>query len=59
MRARNPDIPDYSFARNADNSGFETTDGQPLRPDGSNGIPVFLKDETPLVTPAIGIIFEF
>ena len=59
MRARNPDIPDYSFARNADNTGFETTDGQPLRPDGSNGIPVFLKDETPLVTPAIGIIFEF
>lgn len=59
MRANNPDIPDYSFKRNADNTGFETTDGQPLRPDGSNGIPVFLKDETPLVTPAIGIIFEF
>ena len=59
MRARNPDIPDYSFARNADNTGFETTDGQPLRPDGSNGIPVLLEDDTPLVTPAIGIIFEF
>jgi hypothetical protein len=59
MRAPNPDIPDYSFKRKADNSDFETTDGQSLKPDGSNGIPVFLKDETPLVTPAIGIIFEF
>lgn len=59
MRSLNPDIPDYTFKRNADNTGFETTDGQALRPDGSNGIPVFLKDETPLVTPAIGIIFEF
>jgi hypothetical protein len=59
MRAPSPDIPDYSFKRKADNSDFETTDGLPLKPDGSNGIPVFLKDETPLVTPAIGIIFEF
>jgi outer membrane receptor for ferrienterochelin and colicin len=59
LRAKNPDIPDYSFKRNADNTGFETTDGQPLKQDGSNGIPVFLVDETPFVTPAIGIIFEF
>ena len=59
MRAKNPDIPDYSFKRNAANTDFETTDGQPLKKDGSNGIPVFLIDETPFVTPAIGIIFEF
>ncbi len=59
LRAPNPDIPDYSFKRNADNTAFETTDGQALRPDGSNGIPVLLRDETPLITPAIGIIFEF
>jgi hypothetical protein len=59
LRAKNPDIPDYSFKRNADNTGFETTDGQPLNQDGSNGIPVLLIDETPFVTPAIGIIFEF
>jgi hypothetical protein len=59
MRAKNPDIPDYSFKRNAANTDFETTDGQPLKQDGSNGIPVFLIDETPFVTPAIGIIFEF
>jgi hypothetical protein len=59
LRAMNPDIPDYSFKRNADNTGFETTDGQPLQQDGSNGIPVLLVDQTPFVTPAIGIIFEF
>lgn len=59
LQAPNPDIADYSFKRNADNTGFETTDGQPLKPDGSNGIPILLKDETPLTTPAIGIIFEF
>ncbi len=59
MRAKNPDIPDYSFKRNATNTDFETTDGQPLKQDGSNGISVLLIDETPFVTPAIGIIFEF
>ena len=59
LRAKNPDIPDYSFKRNADYTGFETTDGQTLNEDGSNGIPVLLIDETPFVTPAIGIIFEF
>jgi hypothetical protein len=56
---RNPDLPDYSFKRNADNSGFETTDGQALRLDGSNAIPVLLRDETALITPAIGFILEF
>ncbi len=59
LQAKNPDIPDYSFKRNATNTDFETTDGQPLKQDGSNGIPVLLIDETPFVTPAIGIIFEF
>jgi hypothetical protein len=59
LRAKNPDIPDYSFKRNATNTDFETTDGQSLKQDGSNGIPVLLIDETPFVTPAIGIIFEF
>lgn len=59
LRSPSPDIPDYSFKRNADNTGFETTDGAALRPDGSNAIPVLLKDESPLFTPALGIIFEF
>lgn len=55
----NPALPNYSFKRNEDNTDFETTDGQPLKPDGSNGIPVILQDNSALVTPAIGFIFEF
>jgi len=55
----NPSLPNYSFKRNADNSGFETTDGQALKQDGSNGIPVLLQDQSALVTPSIGFIFEF
>lgn len=56
---KSPEIPKYSFKRTADNSGFETTDGQPLKSDGSNGIPVLLQDETAIVTPSLGIILEF
>jgi len=49
----------YTFQRNEDNTGFETTDGEPLQPDGSNAIPVILPNTTTLVTPTIGLIFEF
>jgi hypothetical protein len=49
----------YTFQRLPDDSGFATTDGQPLNPDGSNGIPVILPNSTRLVTPTLGIIFEF
>lgn len=55
----NPSFPNYTFKRTSDNSGFETTDGMPLRPDGSNGIPFILQDNSAIVTPAIGFIFEF
>ena len=55
----NPNLPNYSFKRNADNSGFETTDGQALRPDGSNAIPILLNDNSALITPSLGFIFEF
>jgi hypothetical protein len=48
----------YSFQRNADNS-FVTTDGQPLKSDGSNGIPVLIENIDQTITPALGIIFEF
>lgn len=51
--------PYYTFKRKADNSGFETTDGKPLRTDGSNGIPVILNNESKTVTPSIGFTFEF
>lgn len=58
-KARNPAIPSYTFKRNADNTAFMTTDGQPLRANGSNGIPVLLKNDDPSVTPTIGFILEF
>lgn len=51
--------PFYSFKRNEDNTGFETTDGQALQADGSNGIPVITENRSATVTPTLGIIFEF
>lgn len=51
--------PTYTFKRKADNSGFETSDGEPLKSDGSNAIPLLLQDDTSIITPNIGIIFEF
>lgn len=57
--ARTPAIPSYTFQRTADNSGFQSSDGQPLRPDGSNGIPVLLNNDDPFFTPTIGFIIEF
>jgi hypothetical protein len=48
----------YSFERNPDNS-IRTTDGQPVKQDGSNAIPVLIENIDQTVTPAIGIIFEF
>jgi hypothetical protein len=58
-KARNPAIPSYTFKRTADNTAFMTTDGQPLKANGSNGIPVLLKNDDPSVTPTIGFILEF
>ena len=49
----------YTFQRKADDSGFETTDGLPLNTDGSNAIPILLPNTSALVTPTIGLIFEF
>ncbi len=49
----------YSFQRNADNSGFATTDGQALRADGSNGIPILIPSVNGSIIPAFGIIYDF
>ncbi len=51
--------PYYTFKRNEDNSGFATTDGQALKADGSNAIPLILQNNSTLITPTIGFIFEF
>lgn len=52
-------VPDYTFKRNADNTDFLTTDGNPIKQDGSNGVPVVLDNFSKTVVPTIGIIFEF
>ena len=49
----------YTFQRNADNSGFETTDGKVLKADGSNAIPLLIKNEDKTFIPALGIIYQF
>ncbi len=51
--------PIYTFKRTEDNAGFATTDGLPLKSDGSNAIPILLQDDSSLITPTIGIILEF
>ena len=55
----NPAVPNYAFQRLPDNSGYVTTDGQPIRPDGSNAVPLLLDNSSAVVVPTIGFIFEF
>lgn len=57
--AKNAAPPYYTFKRNADNTGFVTTDGAAIKPDGSNAIPVLLPNDDVSVTPTIGLIIEF
>ncbi|MEO6819062.1 MAG: TonB-dependent receptor, partial [Ginsengibacter sp.] len=54
-----PDLPKFTFERNADNTGFKTTDGMALRQDGSNGIPYILQTSSGTLLPSIGFSFEF
>lgn len=54
-----PAFPRYTFERKDDNSDFKTTDGQPIKNDGSNAIPTILKKSDPSVLPTIGFILEF
>jgi hypothetical protein len=55
----NPAAPDYTFKRTADNSGWLTTDGNSLKPDGSNAIPMLLDDSSATIIPSIGFVIEF
>jgi hypothetical protein len=55
----NENPPNYTFARTEDNSGFKTKDDQPIRPDGSNAIPVILENASAIAIPTLGFIFEF
>jgi hypothetical protein len=52
-------IPNYTFKRTADNAAFESTDGQPVKLDGSNATPVLLQNLDGTLLPTIGFIIEF
>ena len=52
-------VASYTFQRTADNKGFYTTDGQPVAANGSNAVPVLLKNVDQTVLPTIGFIVEF
>lgn len=52
-------IPQYTFQRNAQNTAFITTNGQPIAPNGSNAIPLILSNAEVQITPTFGLIVEF
>ena len=54
-----PSFPNYTWQRNANNSGFATTNGLPLAANGSNAIPLILKNNDPQITPTLGFVVEF
>lgn len=57
--AKSSEPDSYTFKRNADNTGFATTNGLSIKPDGSNAIPVRIVNSDASVTPSIGFIVEF
>lgn len=59
LASNTPGFDRYTFQRNEDNTGFATTDGNPLRNDGSNAIPVILKNNDGNLVPTLGFIVEF
>lgn len=54
-----PALPQYTFRRTEDNTGFVTIDGLPLQLNGSNGIPLILEGGDATVLPTLGFILEF
>jgi hypothetical protein len=54
-----PEYPKYTFARTVDNTAFATTDGQPIKPDGSNAVPLLLTENDAVIIPTVGFILEF
>ncbi len=56
---KNQTNPDYTFKRTADNTAFQTTDGNEIMQDGSNAVPLILENKDLTITPALGLIFEF
>ncbi|MDO6391036.1 TonB-dependent receptor [Pontibacter sp. BT731] len=59
LGSNTPGYDRYTFQRNEDNTGFASTDGNPLRLDGGNAIPVILKNDDGNLVPTLGFIVEF
>ncbi len=57
--AKSVAFPKYSFERDLATGAFLTSDNQPLLVNGSNGIPIIINDDDPVVLPTIGFIIEF
>ena len=57
--AKSVAYPKYSFERDLTTQQYKTTDGQPIKADGSNGVPIILKDDAGNLVPSIGFILEF
>jgi len=56
--AKSVSPPYYIFSYN-ENGTFHTTDGLPVKKDGSNAIPTLTDNNTVFITPTVGFIFEF
>lgn len=59
LAQKNGNFPKYTFKRNADNTGFATTDGNALNINGTNAIPTILNNDSGNIIPSIGVVFEF
>lgn len=57
--AKNESVAQYTWERTADNTGFKTTDGLPIKADGSNARPTTLIDNSVTVIPTLGVIILF
>ena len=57
--SENAGIPQYTFKRNDDNTSFVSTDGEPVKVNGSNAIPFILENTDRNLLPTIGFIVEF
>ena len=51
--------PQYTFKRKPDNTGFLSSNGQPVQMNGSNAIPYFLDNAEGTFIPTVGFIIEF
>jgi outer membrane receptor for ferrienterochelin and colicin len=57
--AKSAGTPQFTFKRNEDNTAFVSTDGNPVKLNGSNAIPFILDNVDGNLLPTIGFIVEF